>query len=153
MSGAFGTATVNVSAALATGTFTPGTHRIWVRGRDAAGNWGPAGSLQLVVIGAQPLDVAGAPLEYALGDGVPNPATDRSRIHFSMPEKGSVDLGVYDVTGRRVRSLVGATLAAGVHEAAWDLRDESGALVSAGVYYYRLAVAGRTFTRRLIALN
>jgi hypothetical protein len=52
-----------------------------------------------------------------------------------------------------VRSLATGTRPAGVHAATWDLRDDRGGLVRAGVYYYRLEVAGRTFTRRLIALN
>ena len=60
---------------------------------------------------------------------------------------------MYDVEGRRVRSLVHGGSPAGVHPVAWDLRDDRGALVKSGVYYYRLAVAGRTFTRRLVTLN
>ena len=153
MSGSFGTTTVSVSAALTTASFSPGTHRLWVRGRDALGNWGPEGSLQLLVNGPQPLSVETLPREYALGPTVPNPASSRTLISFAMPARGAVDLAVYDVSGRRVRSLMAGAVGAGVHEAAWDLHDDAGGLVRAGVYYYRLAVAGRTFTRRLIALN
>ena len=153
MSGSFGTTTVNVTAALATASFSPGVHRLWVRGRDAHGNWGREGSLQLLVNGPQPLAVELVPREYGLGPGVPNPASTGSRISFSMPERSAVDLAIYDIGGRRVRSLVSGPMGAGVHETTWDLRDDSGGLVRAGVYYYRLAVAGRIFTRRLIALN
>lgn len=153
MSGSFGTPTVAVSAALTTSNFALGNRRLWVRGRDALGNWGAAGFLQIVVNGTPPLGVAVQPLEYALGAGAPNPAATRSRIDYAMPVDGLVNLAVYDVGGRRVRSLVSGTQAAGVHATAWDLRDETGALVRAGVYYYRLEVAGRTFTRRLVALN
>ena len=142
-----------VSVALPTSTFAPGTRKLWVRGRDALGNWGAVGALVIVVNGAPPLAVRPQPLEYALGVGVPNPASSRSLITFSIPEGAEVDLSVYDITGRRMRSLVSGRQPAGVHESAWDLRDETGGLVRAGVYYYRLEVAGRTFTRRLIALN
>ena len=153
MTGSFGTPAVAVSAALTTSNFALGNRRLWVRGRDALGNWGTAGSLQIVVNGTPPLGVGPQPLVYALGVGVPNPAATRSRIDFAMPAGGPVELAVYDVGGRRVRSLVSGTQSAGVHASAWDLRDETGALVRAGVYYYRLDVAGRTFTRRLVALN
>jgi hypothetical protein len=153
MSGSFGTSTVAVTATLTTSYFPPGVHRLWVRGHDALGNWGPAGSLQLVVNGAPPLAVGQLPRQYALGVGVPNPASSRSLISYAMPAQGTVDLAVYDVSGRRVRSIVGGPMGAGVHEAVWDLRDDTGGLVRAGVYYYRLAVAGQTFTRRLVALN
>ncbi len=153
MSGAFGTPTVAVSAALTTAGFSPGVHRLWVRGRDAVGNWGAAGSVQLVVNGPQPLAVVELPRDYALSPGAPNPAVFRSIISYSLPRRGPVDLAVYDVSGRRVRSIVRGPVEAGVHQVVWDLHDDTGGLVRAGVYYYRLAVAGRTFTRRLIALN
>jgi hypothetical protein len=117
------------------------------------GNWGATGSLQILVNGPQVLAVTPLPREYALGQVVPNPAMSRSLVSYAMPARATVDLAVFDVSGRRVRSIVRGPVGAGVHEAVWDLHDDSGGLVRAGVYYYRLAVAGRTFTRRLIALN
>jgi len=154
MSGAFGATTVDVSAALTTASFVPGTHRLWVRARDAAGNWGAPGSLTIVVNGPVPttgVDVV--PRDYALAAGVPNPASRATHIRYALPAGGAVELAVYDVVGRRVRTLVSAARPAGYHDATWDLRDDAGTLVSAGVYYYRLQVAGRTFTRRLVALD
>lgn len=153
MSGGFGGATATVNAALATASFSPGTHRLWIRGRDAAGNWGPAGSLSLVVNGTVPLAVDGVPRDYGLGAGVPNPVATRARISYALPAAGDVRLAVYDITGRKVRSLVSGAIGAGVHEVEWDRRDDVGGLVRAGVYYYRLDVAGRTFTRRLATLD
>jgi hypothetical protein len=153
MSGAFGTPTVSVSAALATASFSPGLHQLWVRGRDAAGNWGRALGLPIVVNGPQPLAVADLPVDFGLGQNAPNPVTRATLITFSLPVRGQVDLGVFDVSGRQVRSLVSGSVAPGVHRADWDRRDEEGRLVQPGVYYYRLAVAGRIFKRRLVTLN
>src|SRR5439155_22284151 len=106
MSGSpFGLTQVTVNAALATGGFSPGQHRIWVRGRDAAGNWGPAGWLNVVVNGPQPTAAESLPRDYGLGAGVPNPLRTRARIAYALPAAGRVDLAVYDVSGRRVRAL------------------------------------------------
>jgi len=58
---------------------------------------------------------------------------------------------VYDVAGRRVRSLVDAAVVAGHHEVVWDGRDERGREVSSGVYLYRL-VAGQHRESRTMVL-
>ena len=57
----------------------------------------------------------------------PNPFRGRTRIVVDLPRAGAVDLSVYDVRGRRVRQLIGHTLAAGTHTAEWSGRDEQGA--------------------------
>ncbi len=48
------------------------------------------------------------------------------------------DLAVYDITGRRVRTLVSGRITTGSHYAVWDGRDDSGRSVSSGVYIARL---------------
>lgn len=139
--------TAEASAMLTTTSLPPGIGRLWVRGRDAAGNWGPAASLELAVTGTS------VPSAFALGPAVPNPVTGTGSIAYSLPYAAPVKLGVYDVFGRKVRDLVDATVDAGAHVAVWDLTSRSGQLVEAGVYYYRLAVAGQTFVKRVVALR
>lgn len=68
----------------------------------------------------------------------PNPATDRVSIDFQLPLPGRVSLGVYNVMGQRVRSLVDGDQAAGRFSVAWDGRDGGGRRVAGGVYLYRL---------------
>ena len=113
----------------------------------------PRYGLSIVVNGPQPLAVTTLPREYGLGAAVPNPVASRVRIEYALPERAEVSLAVYDVGGRRVRLLASGVIPAGVHEVQWDRRDDLGGLVRAGVYYYRLNVAGRTFTRRLATLD
>ena len=153
MSGAFGTPTVSVNAALTTATFAPGTHALWVRGRDAAGNWGQAARLPVVVNGPQPLAVGDSPLDFALKANAPNPVSTTTTIAYALPLRGNVDLAIYDVTGRRIRTLVQGDVPAGLHQVEWDRRTGDGRLVQPGVYYYRLAVAGHRFERRMVTLN
>src|SRR5262249_3416801 len=47
MTGSFGASTASVGATVATALLTPGSHTIYVRGKDNAGNWGPSGSLSI----------------------------------------------------------------------------------------------------------
>jgi hypothetical protein len=72
----------------------------------------------------------------------PNPARATSRVEWSQARAGAARLEVFDVNGRRVRTLVDGVTPAGENHAAWDLGDESGRAVGAGLYFLRLAVAG-----------
>ena len=145
--------TASVNAALTTATFAPGTHALWVRGRDAAGNWGQAARLPVVVNGPQPLAVGDSPLDFALKANAPNPVSTTTTIAYGLPLRGNVDLAIYDVTGRRIRTLVQGDVPAGLHQVEWDRSTGDGRLVQPGVYYYRLAVAGHRFERRMVTLN
>jgi hypothetical protein len=95
--------------------------------------------------------------EFALGSSEPNPAHGNTRIPFSLPSAtaggAQAKLGVYDLTGRRVRVLVDSVLGAGLHEAMWDGRDDSGRVLAPGLYFTRLDWAGRVATRRLTLVD
>ena len=153
MTGSFGAVTVPVSAALTTGSFSIGAHQLFVRGQDAAGNWGPAAPLAVVVNGVQPTAVDGVPANLELRQSVPNPAFSRATIGFALPQRGAIDLAIFDVQGRRVRTLLHGDLGAGVHAASWDRIDESGNRIRAGIYYYRLVALGRSLQRRMVLLH
>ncbi|MBI5838043.1 MAG: hypothetical protein HZB25_12465 [Candidatus Eisenbacteria bacterium] len=83
----------------------------------------------------------------------PNPARGSAAMAFSLSREGEVRLGVYDVTGRRVRELVRGVRGTGEHAGRWDGRDGSGAPVSAGLYLVRLEAEGRTLSMRLTLLR
>jgi hypothetical protein len=79
----------------------------------------------------------------------PNPFSGRVEFAFALDRPQPVQLAIYDVAGRHVRTLVEATLPAGNHGAAWDGRDAAGRLRPAGVYFYFLRSEGRDVVRRL----
>ena len=80
----------------------------------------------------------GLPSEPLLEQSFPNPFNSSTVIPFALPADGDVRLEVYDVVGQRVRTLVAGSLAAGLHQVAWDGRDDLGQAVAGGVYLYRL---------------
>ena len=80
----------------------------------------------------------------------PNPLNPSTSIVFTLPSKQAVDLAVYDLTGRRVCTLVSGPQDAGVHTVEWDGHDQSGNDVSSGVYFYKLRAGDDTVTRKLL---
>lgn len=80
---------------------------------------------------------------------VPNPAGAATTLRFGLPWAAEVRLDVYDVMGRLVRRMVSEKREAGAHTANWDLRDDAGRAVSAGLYFVRLEVGGRAIACRV----
>jgi FG-GAP repeat len=83
----------------------------------------------------------------------PNPCRDEATIAFALPAAGIARVTVHDVTGRRVATLLDAALAAGAQSVQWDVRDEGGRRVAAGLYLVRLehgasATAAKLVVRR-----
>jgi hypothetical protein len=75
----------------------------------------------------------------------PSPARDFVSFAYSLPADGRVVLSVYDLSGRRVATLVDADQAAGRHEVSWSCTD-----IPSGVYLYRLETSAGSLTQRLI---
>lgn len=73
-----------------------------------------------------------------LEGGVPNPFRGRTAIRFRAPAFGSVRLAVFDLGGRRVRTLLDREIEAGWKEVWWAGHDDAGAALPAGVYLVRL---------------
>lgn len=93
------------------------------------------------------------PLEWALEPPRPNPVAGSATIRLALPREGSASLAIYDASGRRVRELLAGAQRAGVQVVPWDLKDDRGAAVAAGLYFVRLDAGGRVLTRRIIAVR
>ncbi len=154
MTGTFSSPLVTVSASLPTGVFAPGTNKLWVRGQDAAGNWGPASALDILVNGNAVIGVdPRVPRALELSQNAPNPLQRTTLISFGLPSAQRVRLSIFDVGGRRIRDLADGAYPAGVHSLMWDRADESGRPVQPGVYYYRLTTQFSRLQRKMVVLN
>jgi len=131
---------------------TPGTWTIRVRGADVP--MGPQG-YALVVNGdlfhvSHQVDLADLgsaqearrPLTFELHAPSPTPFQSTTTLRWAQPNAGVVQLAVFDVTGRRVRTLVDRTVDAGEFTTSWDGRDDAGARVAPGIYFVRLSATG-----------
>jgi hypothetical protein len=83
----------------------------------------------------------------------PSPARGPVTLRFALPRAAAVQLAIYDAAGRQVRELLSGTEPAGAHQISWDLRDESGRPVPAGVSFARLEVDGQALIGRVVTLK
>ncbi|MFH2052246.1 MAG: C1 family peptidase [bacterium] len=83
------------------------------------------------------------PRELTIDSAWPNPFNPTTNITYHLPRGGHVLVAVYDLKGRKVRTLVDGEQRAGSRTVLWDGRDDAGAGVSSGVYFCRVFAADR----------
>jgi hypothetical protein len=84
----------------------------------------------------------------------PNPFNPRTNVQYAVTNPGPVELAVFDVSGRLVRTLVALDAhESGLHTAHWDGTDESGVGVAAGVYFARLTADDRSVASKMVLLK
>ncbi len=93
------------------------------------------------------------PVSVKLYPNYPNPFNPTTTIEYELELAGSVELVIYDIQGRKVRTLVNSSQRAGSHKSTWDGRNEMGARVSSGVYVYSLKVNSMAQTRKMILIK
>jgi len=82
----------------------------------------------------------------------PNPFHGATEIRFALPEAGRVTLSVFDVSGRRVRSLLAGDRLAGPQAVTWDATNDRGVQVAPGVYFFRMQTAQNHRVQRVVLL-
>lgn len=115
------------------------TYNYWLEAVDAAGiteTFGPVGCTWLGLV----------PTTYALYQSRPNPASGNAIIAFDLPETAPVELTLYDISGRTVRTVVDETLTTGEHEAR-----VSG--LAPGVYVYRLRAGDFNAAKKMVVVE
>jgi hypothetical protein len=93
------------------------------------------------------------PKVFNLSQSTPNPFSERTEIRYAVPVDAGVKLEVYDVLGKKVRTLVSGTVEAGYHTTVWDGRDDSRRSVAPGIYYARMVTNRYTGTSKVIYLR
>jgi hypothetical protein len=101
----------------------------------------------------QPSPAAAAPAVTQLAPAVPNPSAQSMAFAFSLAKGGAVDLSVFTVNGRLVKTLVHETRDPGNYRVTWSGLDEGGVRATAGTYYLRLSAPQGQFTRTLTLLK
>jgi hypothetical protein len=95
------------------------------------------------------VDVAlAAPEKLALRGNFPNPFTDQTTIRYELPQRGRVELAVYNVLGQRIATLAEGRKEAGRHEATFAARN-----LPSGVYVVRLSSEGTTRTQKMTVVR
>ncbi len=79
----------------------------------------------------------------------PNPFNPQTEIRFILPAETEVNLAIFDVRGREVRSLLTGSQGVGEHAIIWDGRDGAGRAQPSGVYLARLIAGSLRVTKQL----
>jgi hypothetical protein len=88
-----------------------------------------------------------------LGYARPNPFNPRTTIEYGVAKDGPVVVRIFDLSGRLVRTLVDADLAAGDYRAEWYGRDDEGREAASGVYFVRIEAKGFADGRKIVLLK
>lgn len=99
------------------------------------------------------LDVHGIPEVYTLHQNFPNPFNPTTQIKYDLPEDALVNISIYDVMGRMIRSLSYGQKSAGYHSLQWDATNDIGESVSAGMYIYTIQAGDYRATKKMVLLK
>ena len=100
-----------------------------------------------------PLSIKEIPSEFKLYDPYPNPFNPEITFSFELIKRSNVDLTFYDVMGRKVRSFNQIHLKSGHYKLNWNATDNSGIVVSTGIYLYEFKIGTETQTGKVIYLK
>ena len=81
------------------------------------------------------------PNQFVLYQNYPNPFNPSTTMSYSLPERSSVALTIYDIQGRQIKSYTFSAQSAGAQRVVWDGTNNFGNLASSGIYVYRVAVS------------
>jgi hypothetical protein len=93
------------------------------------------------------------PTDFVLDQNYPNPFNPTTSIRFGLPSVQDVKIVIYDILGKPIRTLVNSQYSAGYHSVVWDGMDNSGNVISAGVYIYRLESSAKTVTKKMLLVK
>jgi len=98
-------------------------------------------------------DYPNIPSEFALYQNYPNPFNPITTLRYDLPENSLVNIIIYDLLGREIRTLVNTTQDAGFKSVIWDATNDYGKPVSAGVYLYQIRAGEFVQTRKMVLLK
>ena len=98
-------------------------------------------------------DQSGAPQKFALDLNYPNPFNSSTAIRYRIEEPGRVRLEIFDVQGKKVKTLADGYTGLGVYQVEWDGADASGKPVATGVYIVRLQKGTVSLFHKMLLLK
>ena len=93
------------------------------------------------------------PLQYVLHQNHPNPFNPVTTLRYDLPENSLVNITIYDMLGRQVKTLVNQTQNAGFKSIIWNATNNYGKPVSAGVYLYKIQAGEFVQTKKMVLLK
>ncbi len=110
-------------------------------------------TLPLSIISGVFDDGDAVPVSHLSISNYPNPFNSATALLYSLPNETHATIHVYDILGRRVRTLCDEVLPAGAHRGVFDGTADDGHALASGVYYARISAAGLHLTRALVLIK
>ena len=83
----------------------------------------------------------------------PNPFNPVTTLRYDLPEQTHVNITVYDMLGRQVKTLINHTQDAGYRSVIWNAINDYGKPVSAGIYLYQIQAGEYISTKKMVLLK
>jgi hypothetical protein len=101
------------------------------------------------------IKIKAVPAGYNLYQNYPNPFNPSTTIKFNLPQTGEVKIEVFDITGKKLSTIINQSMNAGFHSVIFNTEDLSnkGRSFSSGTYIYRLTAPGFSSARKMILLK
>ena len=93
------------------------------------------------------------PQKFTLEQNFPNPFNPFTTLRYDLPEDALVNITIYDMLGREVKTLVNTTQDAGFKSVVWNATNDHGKPVSAGVYLYQIQAGDFVQTKKMVLLK
>ena len=93
------------------------------------------------------------PITYSLYNAYPNPFNPFTTLRYDLPEDAMVNITIYDMMGRNVKTMVNSQQNAGFKSIQWDATNDAGAPVSAGLYLYTIESKQFRQTKKMVLLK
>jgi hypothetical protein len=93
------------------------------------------------------------PADFNFRNPYPNPFNMETVIAYSLPGSGKVEIGMFDLLGRRCMTLVNGFQDRGIHRIVWDGTDGRGRDMPTGVYFVRLVYDRQEWVKKIVLLR
>ena len=104
-----------------------------------------------ILLSVDPLSLI--PEVFALHQNYPNPFNPTTQIRYNLPENSFVSITIYDLIGKRVKSLVNSNQDPGYRSIHWNATNDLDQPVSAGMYIYTILAGEFRQTRKMVLLK
>jgi len=112
--------------------------------------------VKFVVTGVEeltPEEIRNLPTDFALKQNYPNPFNPTTVIEYTLPKAAHVKLEIFDLMGRKVRTLENAMVPAGRYRLIWNARNDAGERVPSGIYFYRLQAGDYVSMKKMVLMK
>ncbi|MDP6533298.1 MAG: Ig-like domain-containing protein, partial [Candidatus Marinimicrobia bacterium] len=120
---------------------------------DAAGNVNTAATQYTWTYSVLSINGELLPEVFALHQNYPNPFNPVTTLRYDLPENGHVNITIYDMLGRQVKTLINQTQDAGYKSVIWAGTDTNSKPVSAGIYLYQIQAGEYLQTKKMVLLK